>query len=55
MYATCSFTVGKVAGIGGIVVFAQVWTWVSLAVTLALLAALFQRLATTASSARRHL
>lgn len=32
MYAACSFVVGKLAEIGGIVTFARVWVWVALAV-----------------------
>ena len=47
MYAACSFTVGQVTGIGGIVEFARLWTWVSVAATLALLAGLVRRLALT--------
>ncbi|NMO49969.1 hypothetical protein HH310_02000 [Actinoplanes sp. TBRC 11911] len=44
MYAACSFTVGAVAGIGGIVEFARVWTWVAFAFTLVLLVGLAQRI-----------
>jgi Voltage-dependent anion channel len=40
MYAACSFTVGKVAGISGITSFGQVWTWVAFAATLLALAGL---------------
>jgi tellurite resistance protein TehA-like permease len=40
MYAACGFVAGKVTGIAGIVDFAQVWTWVAFAATLALLAGL---------------
>jgi hypothetical protein len=44
MYAACSYIVGKVTGIAGIVEFAEVWTWVAFAATLVLLAGLFRRL-----------
>jgi tellurite resistance protein TehA-like permease len=39
MYAACSFTVGQVTGISGIVTFARVETWIALAVTLIVAAA----------------
>jgi tellurite resistance protein TehA-like permease len=61
MYAACSFTVGKVAGITGITSFAQVWTWVAFAVTLVVLAGLFRyihntwRLPSAAGTARHQL
>jgi tellurite resistance protein TehA-like permease len=44
MYAACSFTVGKVAGITGIISFAQVWTWVAFTVTLVVLAGLLRNI-----------
>jgi hypothetical protein len=44
MYAACSFIVGQVTGIAGIVGFARVWTWVAFAATLLLLAGLFRAL-----------
>jgi tellurite resistance protein TehA-like permease len=40
MYAACSFTVGRVAGIPGIVRFGQVETWVALGATVLALAGL---------------
>jgi hypothetical protein len=45
MYAACSFATGKVVGSAGIVDFAEVWTWVALAVTLALGAGLIRSVA----------
>lgn len=44
MYAACSFVVGEVTGITGIVGFARVWTWIAAAATLLLLAGLFRSL-----------
>jgi hypothetical protein len=44
MYAACSFAVGEVTGIAGIVDFVRVWTWVALASTVILLAGLFRSL-----------
>jgi tellurite resistance protein TehA-like permease len=40
MYAACSFTVGQVAGVGGIISFARVQTWVALGATLVVLSGL---------------
>ncbi|WP_127503929.1 hypothetical protein [Actinoplanes solisilvae] len=40
MYAACSFVVGEVTGITGIVDFARGWTWVAVAATVLLLAGL---------------
>jgi hypothetical protein len=45
MYAACSFVVGAVTGIGGLVDFARVWTWVAFGVTLLLLATLARGMA----------
>jgi tellurite resistance protein TehA-like permease len=43
MYAACSFAVGQVAGIAGFGTFAQVWTWLAVAVSLFVFAGLFRR------------
>lgn len=43
MYAACSFVVGDVEGIGGLVDFARVWTWVAFAFWLLVFAALLRR------------
>lgn len=43
MYAACSMIVGRVAGIRTIVDFGQAWTWVSLAVWLAVFGAMLAR------------
>jgi tellurite resistance protein TehA-like permease len=43
MYAACSFAVGQVAGIGGIGVFARVWTWLAVAVSVFVFAGLIRR------------
>ncbi|HEY7603180.1 MAG TPA: tellurite resistance/C4-dicarboxylate transporter family protein [Gaiellaceae bacterium] len=43
MYAACSFVVGDVRQIGGMVDFARAWTWVALAVWLVVAAALVLR------------
>jgi tellurite resistance protein TehA-like permease len=43
MYAACSFVVGDVENIGGLVDFARVWTWVAFAFWLVVLVALLRR------------
>jgi tellurite resistance protein TehA-like permease len=43
MYAACSFTVGEVEDIGGLVDFARVWTWVAFSLWLVVLVALIRR------------
>jgi tellurite resistance protein TehA-like permease len=43
MYAACSFAVGDVAGIDGLVTFARVWIWVALAVWAAVGAGMVRR------------
>jgi tellurite resistance protein TehA-like permease len=43
MYAACSFAVGQVTGITGIGIFARVWTWLAVAVSLFVLAGLIRR------------
>jgi len=43
MYAACSFAVGQVTGITGIGVFARVWTWLAVTVSLFVLAGLIRR------------
>jgi hypothetical protein len=43
MYASCSFVVGDIRGIGGMVDFARAWTWVAFAVWLVVLTALVLR------------
>ena len=43
MYAACSFVVGDVEHVGGLVDFARVWTWVAFAVWLVAAAALVRR------------
>ena len=43
MYAACSFAVGQATGITGIDVFARVWTWLALTVSLFVLAGLIRR------------
>jgi tellurite resistance protein TehA-like permease len=40
MYAACSFTVGQVTGVSGIISFGRVWTWVASAVALVVFAGL---------------
>jgi hypothetical protein len=44
MYPACSFTVGRVAGVGGITRFGQVGTWVAFAATLLALAGLVRHI-----------
>jgi len=51
MYAACSFVVGDVERIGGLVDFARVWVWVAFAVWLVALAGLLRQ---TASLWREH-
>jgi tellurite resistance protein TehA-like permease len=43
MYAACSFGVGQVTGITGIGVFARVWTWLAVTVSVFVLAGLIRR------------
>ena len=43
MYAACSFAVGRVTGITGIGLFARVWTWLAVTVSLFVLAGLIRR------------
>jgi tellurite resistance protein TehA-like permease len=43
MYAACSFAVGQATGITGIDVFARVWTWLALTVSLFVLSGLIRR------------
>jgi voltage-gated anion channel len=51
MYAACSFVVGKLTEIGGIVDFARVWVWVALAVWLVVFAGMVARIPQLASPA----
>jgi tellurite resistance protein TehA-like permease len=44
MYAACSFTVGQVAGVTGIIRFGQVGTWVAFAFALFVLAGLLNHI-----------
>ncbi len=44
MYAVCSFTVGGLSQISGILDFAKVWVWVALAVWLLVFTAMLLRL-----------
>jgi tellurite resistance protein TehA-like permease len=44
MYAACSFTVGQVTGVSGIISFGGVWTWVASAVALVVFAGLFRHI-----------
>jgi tellurite resistance protein TehA-like permease len=44
MYAVCSFTVGQVTGVSGIISFGRVWTWVASAVALVVFAGLFRHI-----------
>jgi tellurite resistance protein TehA-like permease len=43
MYAACSFALGQVTGITGITVFARLWTWLAVAVSVLVLAGLVRR------------
>ena len=43
MYAACSFAVSQVTGITGIGVFARVWTWLAVTVSLFVFAGLTRR------------
>jgi tellurite resistance protein TehA-like permease len=43
MYAACSFALGQVTGITGITVFARVWTWVAVTVSVVVFAGLVRR------------
>lgn len=45
MYAACSFVVGRVQNVGGLVDFARIWTWVAFVVWLVATAALLRRAA----------
>jgi tellurite resistance protein TehA-like permease len=44
MYAACSFTVGQVTGVSGLISFGRVWTWVASAVALVVFAGLFRHI-----------
>jgi hypothetical protein len=44
MYAACSVAVGQITGITGIGVFARVWTWLAVTVSLFVLAGLIRRI-----------
>jgi tellurite resistance protein TehA-like permease len=43
MYAACSFALGRVTGITGFSVFARVWTWLAVAVSVFVFAGLIRR------------
>lgn len=53
MYAACSFVVGDVNGIAGIVRFAQVWVWVAVAVWAAVACGLGRALGRTVALTAR--